>query len=258
MANRTKHRLHYPGTLGRDAVLTPDAGQGHYLTRVLRLGAGDRLCLFNAKDGEWLAEVIEADPTGCKLCVPEKVANYTRSPLRVSPGQVIARGNRADWAIGKATELGVNEVWPLFSERCQVHIAPQSIGGKQRRWQEIANESACRCLRTDPPKVRPPQTLGTFLTQDGCDAKIVMHESADDSARRISKLLNPVARQNPAGFSLALLVGPEGGFSEGEIESAAGLGFRPWQLGPRLFRTETAAPTALAVLQYLYGDLGEQ
>ena len=258
MANRTKHRLHYPGALGRDAVLTPDAGQEHYLTRVLRLGAGDRVCLFNAKDGEWLAEVTETGPTGCKLCVLEKVADYVKSPLRVSLGQVIARGKRTDWTIGKSAELGVSEVWPLFSERCRVHIAPQSITGKQRRWQEIANESARQCLRTEPPQVRLPKTLDEFLTQNDCDAKIVMHESADDSARRISKLLNPVARQNPAGFSLALLVGPEGGFSEGEIESAAGLGFRPWQLGPRLLRTETAAPTALAVLQYLYGDLGEE
>ena len=173
----------------------------------------------------------------------ESIAGLSESPLRIHLGQGLSRGERMDWAIQKATELGVSAITPIVSSRCEVRLKDERADKRMAHWRQVALSACEQCGRSVLPLINPPQELDTWLQQIEADLKLVLH---------------PVAaplQSHDKPNSLAFLIGPEGGLSDAEVDQAKAAGFHSARLGPRVLRTETAPVVALSVAQQLWGDL---
>jgi 16S rRNA (uracil1498-N3)-methyltransferase len=216
----------------------------HHLVRVLRSEVGTRFFLFNGEGGMHEAELTEAGKKNAKARLLDFHADDRQSPLHTHLGQVMSKGDRMDYAIQKATELGVTEIMPLSSERCELRLRGEERADKKlEHWRRVAISACEQCGRNRLPVIHEPQPLESWLAASASELRLV---------------LAPTAAQglpgNTRAQSVSLLVGPEGGLSAAEITTAEKAGFLPWQLGPRVLRTETAPVAALAVLQSLLGD----
>lgn len=228
-----------PLTLGVHDL--PEA-QAHYLSRVLRLTVGAPVQLFDGSGQEYIGELTQVGKKSVQVDLQQSVAGLAESALRIHLGQGLSRGERMDWAIQKATELGVAEITPLFTERCEVRLNQERIQKRLEHWQQVAISACEQCGRSKVPVIHPPQQLKDWQISIVADLKLVLH---------------PVAQPltaHAAPSSLAFLIGPEGGLSETEVAQAAQHGFQPARLGPRVLRTETAPIVALSVAQQLWGD----
>lgn len=228
-----------PLSLGEHSL--PEA-QAHYLGRVLRLNVGAAVQLFDGSGNEFLGELIEVGKKQVRVRLDEAFAGQIDSALHVHLGQGLSRGERMDWAIQKATELGVAELTPIVSERCEVRLKDERADKRLAHWQQIAISACEQCGRSTVPRIHPPQLLSEWLGATDADLKLVLHPVAEP--------LTGHAR--PA--RLAFLIGPEGGLSDAEVSQAQAAGFHSARLGPRVLRTETAPVVALAVAQQLWGD----
>ncbi len=228
-----------PLSLGEHSL--PEA-QAHYIGRVRRMGEGDELQLFDGSGSEFLGTLVEVGKKHVRIQLTESFAGQADSSLHIHLGQGLSRGERMDWAIQKATELGVNQITPIVSERCEVRLKEERADKRLAHWRQIAISACEQCGRTTLPVIHPPLLLGEWLKQAEADLKLVLHPVAD-----------PLA-SHPKPGSLAFLIGPEGGLSDGEVEQAAKAGYLPARLGPRVLRTETAPVVALALAQQLWGD----
>lgn len=230
-----------PLASGQTVTLPEDAAQH---LRVLRAAAGDALMLFNGEGGEYAATVTNVSKKLVEVLVGEFRADDHESPLHSHLGQVMSRGERMDYAIQKATELGVSVITPLVSERCELKLRGEERADKKlEHWRRVAISACEQCGRNRLPEIRAPQALEDWLTNTAAELKLVL---APALAGALPAGIHPV--------SAALLIGPEGGLSAREITAAQAAGFAPWQLGPRVLRTETAPVAALALLQARYGD----
>jgi 16S rRNA (uracil1498-N3)-methyltransferase len=164
------------------------------------------------------------------------------SPLHVHIGQGLSRGERMDWAIQKATELGVAEITPIVSSRCEVRLKDERTDKRMSHWRQVAISACEQCGRSVLPLIHPPLVLEDWLKQSSAELKLVLHPVAEPLT----------SHRKPQ--SLAFLIGPEGGLSDNEVALAQSAGFQPARLGPRVLRTETAPIVALAVAQHLWGD----
>lgn len=230
--------------VGGDVVL-PE-GPARHVARVLRLGEGAPLRLFDGAGREAEAVLVEA---GRKRVVARIEAVETgggESPLAVHLGQAISKGDRMDYAIQKAVELGVAAITPLYTEHGDVRLKGEREAKKLAHWQAVAASACEQCGRAVVPPVHPPAGLAEWLAGRGEALRLVLHPAtgAED-----------VLQRDAAPASVALLIGPEGGLAEGEVEAARATGFAPLTLGPRILRTETAPVVALSLLQYRFGDL---
>ncbi len=228
-----------PLSLGQHAL--PEA-QAHYIGRVLRHVAGDAVQLFDGSGQEYRGELIEVGKKGVRVELREQLAGLADSPLRIHLGQGLSRGERMDWAIQKATELGVAEITPVVSERCEVRLKDERADKRLAHWRQVAISACEQCGRSSLPLIHPPQLLGDWLAAAEADLTLVLHP-----------LALPL-EQHARPASLAFLIGPEGGLGESEVEQARTAGFHPARLGPRVLRTETAPVVALALAQQLWGD----
>lgn len=227
-----------PLSLGQHAL--PEAS-AHYIGRVLRLSAGSAVQLFDGSGAEYRGELLEVGKKSASVELHERLAGMPESPLRIHLGQGLSRGERMDWAIQKATELGVSEITPLISERCEVRLNDERADKRLAHWRQIAISACEQCGRSVLPIIHAPVTLRDWLDVEA-DLKLVLHPVAEPLA----------SHAKPQ--SLAFLIGPEGGLSDSEVELASGQGFLPARLGPRVLRTETAPVVALSVAQQLWGD----
>lgn len=228
-----------PLSLGQHQL--PEA-QAHYIARVLRLSAGAAVQLFDGSGREYLGSLIEAGKKTVLVELNEELAGMAESPLHIHLGQGLSRGERMDWAIQKATELGVSEITPLLSERCEVRLKDERAEKRMAHWRQVAISACEQCGRSVLPVIHAPVTLAEWQASVEAELKLVLH---------------PVAvalQQHAKPQSLAFLIGPEGGLSDAEVESAQQAGFQPARLGPRVLRTETAPVVALSVAQQLWGD----
>ena len=228
-----------PLSLGSHAL--PDA-QAHYIGRVLRLSTGDALQLFDGSGMEYLGELIEVGKKQVRVELHEQLAGQPESSLRIHLGQGLSRGERMDWAIQKATELGAAEITPIISQRCEVRLKDERADKRLAHWRQIAISACEQSGRSRLPQIHPPQELGEWLTQVEAELKLVLHP-----------LASPMT-SHAQPHSLAILIGPEGGLHETEVDQAKQHGFHSARLGPRVLRTETAPVVALAVAQQLWGD----
>ncbi|RBL67730.1 16S rRNA (uracil(1498)-N(3))-methyltransferase, partial [Pseudomonas sp. MWU13-2625] len=157
-------------------------------------------------------------------------------------GQGLSRGERMDWAIQKATELGVSEITPIFSERCEVRLKDERADKRLLHWRQVAISACEQCGRSQVPVIHPPVLLADWIKQARADLKLVLHPVAQPLE----------SHAKPA--SLAFLIGPEGGLTDAEVDLSHTSGLLPARLAPRVLRTETAPVVALAVAQQLWGD----
>jgi 16S rRNA (uracil1498-N3)-methyltransferase len=216
--------------------------QAHYISRVLRMSEGDAVQLFDGSGQEFRASLLEVGKKRVVVQVIETFAGQVESPLQIHLGQGLSRGERMDWAIQKATELGVNEITPIFSDRCEVRLKDERADKRLQHWRQVAISACEQCGRSRVPVIHPPLLLADWLKQAEADLKLVLHPVAE-----------PLVSHAKPG-SLAFLIGPEGGLTDGEVETAQGAGFHSARLGPRVLRTETAPVVALSVAQQLWGD----
>lgn len=219
----------------------PEA-QAHYIGRVLRHAAGDAVQLFDGSGQEFVGELLEVGKKSVRVELREQFAGLAESPLRIHLGQGLSRGERMDWAIQKATELGVAEITPIVSERCEVRLKDERADKRLAHWRQIAISACEQCGRSVLPVIHPPLPLADWLAQTAADLRLVLHPVAEP--------LSGHARPT----SLAFLIGPEGGLADAEVRQAQAAGYRAARLGPRVLRTETAPVVALAVAQQLWGD----
>lgn len=214
-----------------------------HLARALRLREGDALVLFNGMGGEYSATITSIGKKIVRVSIDTHHDTGRESTLSIHLGIAVSRGERFDWVIQKATELGVNSIHPLFTEHTGVKLAGERAEKKRRHWQQIAISACEQCGRNTLPNIEAPKPLANWLQDTSSELKLVMHTSVEATLPQAKAL-----------ESIDLLIGPEGGFSSTEITAAEAAGFHAMQLGPRILRTETAPIAALAVLQARWGD----
>lgn len=216
--------------------------QAHYIGRVLRHAVGDAVQLFDGSGQEFLGELIEVGKKTVRVELREQFTGQPESALRVHLGQGLSRGERMDWAIQKATELGAAQITPIVSERCEVRLKDERADKRLAHWRQVAISACEQCGRSVVPLIHSPVLLADWLQQSDADLKLVLHPVAEPLT----------SHAKPA--TLAFLIGPEGGLSDGEVAQAKAAGFHAARLGPRVLRTETAPVVALSVAQQLWGD----
>ena len=231
-----------PLTVATEIILADDATQH---INVLRLKAGAKVILFNGLKGQYCATLIDVQKRTCTALINSFAETNNESPLHLHLGQVISRGDRMEFVIQKAVELGVNEITPLISERCGVKINPQRMLKKQLQWQKIAIAACEQSGRNIVPTIHSTQTLQQWCESQEVATKLTLHPRAKYS---INTLPNNIDK-------IRLLIGPEGGLTDEEIKLTETLNFTETLLGPRILRTETAALTAITALQCRFGDL---
>lgn len=228
--------------LEQSIALEDSAAQ--HVAKALRMKSGYKLVLFNGDGFFYPSTITDVSKKQVSVHVDEQLEANSESPLHTHIGQTISRGDRMDYAIQKATELGANEISPLFSERCEVKLNPERQAKRQAHWQQVAISAAEQCGRACVPVIHPPVDISSWInTLDEATTKLVLHHR---DTQNLSTLPQPK--------SVALLIGPEGGLSEQEITEAQTKQFIACTLGPRVLRTETAPITSLSVLQWLWGD----
>lgn len=238
-------RIHITSQLDTGQTITLDKAAASHISRVLRMKKGDALILFNGEGGEYTASITSAERHDVSVKIEQFTNKDCESPIKISLVQGISRGERMDYTIQKAVELGVHEIIPVFTKRGVVHLKGERLLKKEKHWQAVAVSACEQCGRNSIPLVHTPVTLQNWL--------------AGGNISSTALVLDPLATQNikqacSGDEPVTLLAGPEGGLSEDEIELVRESGFTGIQLGPRVLRTETAALAAIAALQTLYGD----
>jgi 16S rRNA (uracil1498-N3)-methyltransferase len=237
-------RFYLGQTLAPGARLMLPPGPARHAARALRLAPGDALVLFNGRGGEYpaLIERIQREDVAVRVTGFDAVER--ESPLQVLLAQGISSGERMDYTLQKAVELGVGAIQPIAARRSVVKLAGERVERRVAHWQGVVNSACEQCGRNRTPPVAEPLALADWLGRHPQGRLLFLSPLAE---RRLADL--------PASAGAEVLVaGPEGGFEADEIAALEAAGAVPVRLGPRVLRTETAALAALAALQMLWGD----
>lgn len=246
-------RFFCPPPLHAQRVVGLPEAAAHHALRVLRLRAGDPVVLFDGKGGEYAGRLVEAGrAVRVELGAWRDIER--ESPLRITLAQALPAGDKMDWIVQKAVELGAVRVVPLAAARSVVRLVGERAARRVEHWRQVAVSACEQCGRNRLPEVLPVLDLRSWLA--GL-AGLAEKQGETDGLRL---LLSPggaalrLGEVSPRG-GVALLIGPEGGLTDDESAAAAACGFRAVSLGPRILRTETAGLAALAALAALHGDL---
>ncbi len=229
------------------AVISVTDEDVRHITIVLRMKPGDEILLCDGAGTEYRARITEIGKGSVKSEVLERRARVRQGP-EIALGQGIAKADKMDWIVQKATELGVASIVPLETERTVVKVKDEEkrIG----RWQKICREAAMQSNRPDIPKVEPIRRLTEYLRSLGAQSDRLLLLPWEEAARPVKEVL----RANSGVKRIVVLIGPEGGFSTAEAGKAQAQGFHAVSIGPNILRTETAAVAALAMIGYEYSD----
>ncbi len=240
-------RLYVNFSLNIGQKIELDNESGHYLRSVLRLKNPAQVILFNGSGGEYRCTLLEVSRKTVRVRIDEKISRSVESPLAVSIGMGISRGDRMDMAVQKSVELGVNCITPIITQRCNVVIKNGKSQQKLNHWQKIAQHAAAQCGRTIVPQINPIVSFSAWIeTEFNQSLKLFLDPYAGNSLTQIEN--------KPT--SVLLLTGSEGGFCEQERQQAIEQQFIPIRLGQRILRTETASLAAISAVQLLWGDFG--
>ena len=237
-------RLFINTTLSPNALISLDEKASHYLINVLRLKPNAPLVVFNGDGNQYSATIEAIEKKAVTLRTKDCEAVNNESPLSIHLAIALSKGDRMDWIIQKATELGVTAITPLTSERSEVKLKGERLEKKLQHWQQIAISACEQCGRNRVPAIHALSIADDWVKTVNAERKLVLHhrtEQTIDATRHIA--------------SAALLIGPEGGLSEREINAAEQQGFAALRLGPRVLRTETAPLAAITLLQHSWGDM---
>ena len=235
----------------RDGAATVAGSELAHMRKVLRLRPGSRVLLWDGEGAEHEAVITAYEGGVAAMTVVRSYRPERESPLAVTLVQAVGKGDKMDWIVEKATELGVTRVAPFFSS----HTVPRFGGDKgerrRERWRKIAAAAARQSGRTRIPEIGEPDRFDAMLERDWqCDARLLFWEDAHGRG------LASLREELDSPRSVLVMVGPEGGFSGEEAAIAAARGFHTIGLGRRILRTETAAVAAVCAVQLLWGDLG--
>jgi len=238
-------RVHVPDPLTAGRRYTIEGDAANHITRVLRLKPGDPLTLFDGRGGEHAASIEEFRKGAVIVTVGDRSPTARESSLSLTLAQGVSRGERMDWVIQKATELGVTRIIPVLTERSVVKLDAKHAERKLLHWQGIAIAACEQSGRDKVPDIAAPLELQYFLSNVDATTRVLLSPTG---TQRVNELKVPEPK-------IIVLIGPEGGLTETEQRAAVGAGFLAVRLGPRVLRTETAAVAALTLLQHQYGDL---
>jgi len=238
-------RFHVPVPFTLPATLDLPEAAAHHAARVLRLRSGDAVTLFNGTGGEYAARITAIGKRDVTVAIERHDPVERESPLQVTLVQALSSGERMDFTIQKAVELGVSCIVPVESERCIVRLKGERAEKRVAHWRQVVVSACEQCGRNRIPEVRMISALEDWLAAEKNDAlRWILLPDADTALRDLAHPRKPIE----------LLVGPEGGLTDVEADAARRAGYQPVRLGPRVLRTETAAPALLAALQALWGD----
>lgn len=238
-------RFYLPIPFVAETTLALPEAAAHHAARVLRLGIGDAVTLFNGQGGEVAAVIATIGKRDVEVRLGAHHAVERESPLTVTLVQAVSSGDRMDHTVQKAVELGVTRIVPVESERSVVRLKGERARKRAMRWQQIAISACEQCGRNRVPEVAAPRSLDAWLAEAATTPlRWMLSPEAAVAVRTLA----------PPEHPIEILVGPEGGFTDTENVVAQRAGYQPVRLGPRVLRTETAAPALLAVMQALWGD----
>ncbi len=239
-------RFYLPEHYTSGAKLELSKEQAHYALTVLRLKDGHQIEVFDGK-GHFASAVIEhTSRRSANVVLGEVQRASNESPLQTILLQGISKGDRMDYSIQKAVELGITAIQPLFTERVDVKLTGDKLEKRRAQWQSIAINACEQSGRAFVPEVLPLMTFEEYLSSHTIEHGIICDPYAQNT---LSTLPQPNLDR-----PVKILVGPEGGLTEQEVDKAVSSGFSAVRLGPRILRTETAGPAMLAIAQSLWGD----
>lgn len=217
----------------------------HYIYNVLKLQVDTPVVLFNGDGNEYSGYISDAKKRTVMVTIDAKLSIDVQSPLSIHLGQAVSKGDRMDFVLQKATELGVTEITPIITERCNVKLSSERWSKKLFQWQKIVQSACEQCGRNTLPTLHAPLTTNQWLAASTQSQRIILEPG---SQQRLSSL-----SYDHHGYRL--FIGPEGGLTEQEVYAAKQAGYQTASAGPRILRTETAALSVIAILQSMFGDV---
>ena len=243
-------RIYFPNFLPEQNHITIPPDKVHYLRTVLRCKRGDQLLIFDGKGNCYRTSISKVTNREIKVAMIEKVPCNAESPLHIVLVQALLQGEKMDFVVQKTTELGVCEVIPAVTARSQIRTTR-----KTARWKKIAEEAARQSGRSIVPTIHNVLTFPEIFHVRDCAGVLFAPHNGMDVSLAV-KQLKQRFKQNSGGQNcLYLLIGPEGGFTEEEMMLAHNQGFLLTSVGPRVLRAETAAISAVTLMQFLLGDM---
>ncbi len=237
-------RIYDPSTLKVNTPVSLDEFGAMHVGKVLRMQEGEELVVFNGQGGEYRA-VISSVTKKEVIVTPLAFINKTlESPINIHLAQVLSKGDRMDFTLQKAVELGVTAITPLISERCNIKLKDERLDKKLASFKRIIISACEQCGRTIIPTLNPISNIKDFLKQELLGQKLILDPYSNTKIKALEK-----------GNDFTLLIGPEGGLSDEEVLLAKNYGFTSVLLGPRILRTETAPLVAISILQSAFGDI---
>lgn len=236
-------RFHFPHSLPAEGELVLPEALAHHAVRVLRLGDGDPLCLFDGDGDEVAARLLLRGKTVLAV-LGARSSPQRESPLQLVLVQALASGDKMDWIVQKAVELGVAAIQPLQAERSVLRLSGERIEKRLAHWRQIIVAACEQSGRNRLPRIEVPVSLSAWLQAGHGASACVLAPDASCSL---------VSLPRPTG-PLHLMIGPEGGWTGAELAACVAAGCTPVGLGPRVLRTETAGLAAIAALQARWGD----
>jgi 16S rRNA (uracil1498-N3)-methyltransferase len=247
-------RFFVPRSLDNQHEITMSGSEAHHMWHVLRLRSGDRVTIFDGVGNECDGEIIGQNRQTVTVRILESRRPRHEPSLPLIMGQSLVKGDKMDFIIQKATEMGVSSVIPFVSLRSVSRLEGPRMEKRLIRWRRIAVESSKQCGRMIPMDVEQVMSFHEILGWSGGHAvRIILWEGAQN---RLKSLLRGTGVRNIRAHGVVFLVGPEGGFSEAEVKQAEKAHFTPASLGARILRAEAAGLSLISILQYEWGDMG--
>lgn len=238
------HRVYFPELSTDDNEVVISGQTFIHLTRVLRVKPGQQLIIFDGQGIEYQATITTVERKSITVSILSSETVSRESPLSITLVQGISRGERMDWLLQKATELGVCRIMPSYTKRSMVVLDDKRLQSRMLHWQGIITSACEQCGRNTLPELYPPVSLPELLSRQSVKNCYYLDP---DGAQRLSEL--------GKSDSICFIIGPEGGFDIEEKELMNKHGIKPLAMGPRILRTETAGITAIAAVAALWGDL---
>lgn len=245
VSNMRIPRVFHPDLLAVDQSIVLNSEATNHLLKVLRLKQGHPLVLFNGDGHDYPAELVKAERREAVVKIDAKLAMQVESPLLIHLAQSVSKGDRMEFAIQKAVELGVTEISPVITEFCAVKLDQERWQKKLAQWQKIVIGACEQCGRNVVPQIHPVISYNEWISQSTNQLRLLLSPGAEKTMQHLKVPLEGVR----------LLIGPEGGLSEKEVYQAIESGYEDVLIGPRVLRTETAALSSISILQAQFGDM---
>lgn len=236
-------RIYTPQPLALQSHIELEEQASIHLSRVLRFKLGQQIELFNGSGEAFLASLTAIGKKSVSVSIDAKAADYQPSPLHSEIAIAVSKGDKMELIVQKATELGVNAIYPLISSRTDVKLDADRWQKKLDYWQQVSISACEQCGRNDLVMIHAVQKMSDYLQNCTANTKLICHPIQAKTFKEVEKTA-----------SLAMCFGSEGGLTDDEIQLAVKHGFTPLSMGPRILRAETAPIAALGVAQTLWGD----